>query len=274
MLLNPKIKITIADNGKSFIFLDETPTDNQTNSVNYWNGVTTRNNLNVSINTANAILPDQINHVDLLITKPDATEFAFADFDVPKVSTQYTILNTDIDETGVIPDGIYKFDYKLFVEIDLNDYTLFEGEEGDDFITFGGAYPEILEEGMIVKLGTSSTLYTIRELDPVDNIIYFEEILDATYADEENMYAGYQYTLYEVFDYTIACCIDKGIASAATQGCCDECLSDALKGAATNYILLLGAKSQARNGLYAEAQTTIELITKLCNNENPDCGCN
>lgn len=274
MLLNPKIKITIADNGKSFTFTDETPTDNQKNSTNYWNGVTTRYNENVSISTSNAVMPDKINHVDLFLTKPDETVINFTSFDVPITSSIKHILNEDILESGVIPDGVYKFDYRLFVEIDLTSYSNFGSVQGDDFITFSGVYPETLEEGMLIKLDSYNTTYTIKELDPVNNKVYFEEVIQDTIVSSNLLYTGYQYIWYEVFDYTIACCIDKSIATAAIESCCDECLSEELKSSATNYILLLGAKAQARNGLQAEAQTTIDLITKLCNNDNSDCGCN
>jgi hypothetical protein len=38
-------------------------------------------------------------------------------------------------------------------------------------------------------------------------------------------------------------------------------------------ILLIGAKAQAAKGMKDKAQETIDLITKVCNSEDYDCGC-
>jgi len=269
MNLIPVINITIARDGKSFVFADATSVDNQSTSTKYWNGVTTRSNFNISLNTTHSTKPDKIDDVTLIVTTPGEDIYTFDSFDVPVTTLDYTITNTAIGESDVIPDGVYTFEYILhnLLTVDAS------GTINTQTVTFA-SLPPSLEIGQYVKFAVDGTLYTIVAIDTDAETITLDKNLTATYTNTTSMYVGYRYFTYKVFDYSISCCIDKAIATAAVNGCCDECISESLQSAANMYILLIGAKAQAANGLQVEAQDTIDTITTICNSGDVDCGCN
>jgi len=269
MDLKPILKITIADDGKSFAFADNTLEDNQSVSTNYWNGtLVTRYNTNISLATSDpTYYPDMINSVDLVITDPVLDEYTFTGIDVPVTSREITILNTEIGQTDVIPDGVYTFDYTLWNTFNTVDNLT--GAIGDTIITVT-ELPPSLEVGLLIRFNTDPTWYTILALTET-TITLDKELVETL--NTRVLYVGYTYKHYEVFDFKTNCCIDKSIAAAATKTDCGNCVSDALKAAASNYILLLGAKAQARNGMASEAQATIDLLGKLCAGDEFNCNC-
>ena len=270
MILIPDLSVTQSRDGESFIFADGTLEDNQSNSTNYWNGVTTRYNTNISLSTVHATKPDKIDDVTLYITKPDETQYDFLSFDVPVTALNYTISNTDIGETGIIPDGVYSFEYILWNLVTGLDVS---GTISTQTITFV-ALPPSLEVGQYIKFAIGdTTLYTVTDIDSVTKIVTLDQNLEATYANATELYIGYRYLKYFLFDFNANCCIDKAIATAATS-CCD-CVSDELTAAANMYILLLGARAQVNNGLQVEAQATIDALGSLCAGDEINCSnCN
>jgi len=269
MNLIPVITTTMARDGKSFVFTDATGVDNQATSSKYWNGVTTRANLNISLNTTHATKPDKIDDVTLIITKPSEEIYTFDSFDVPVTTVDYTVTNTAIGESDVIPDGVYTFEYILYNLLTVSA----SGTEGTQTVTFS-ALPTSLEVGQYIKFAIDGTLYTITAIDSDADSITLDQNLTDTYSSHTSMYVGYRYFAYKVFDYNISCCIDKAIATAAVNGCCDNCISEPLRSAANMKILLMGAQAQAANGLQVEAQDTIDTITTICNSGDVDCNCN
>jgi len=276
MTLEIQLSGTISTDGKVISLSDNTPVDNIVNSVNYWNGVTTRNNLNVSKSTTNATKPDKIDITDILITIPNKTvvtlSYSSGSNWIPVNTSILAIDSTTLSLTtsgqNVLSDGIYEFNYYIWSTLStLGNYSISTGSTivtcsssqlaakytAGTFIRIDGVPYQVLQ-------GLSSTTFQlIKPYTGLSNIV------------AQTPYIGSTIQYMFLNTYNAECCEQKLIATADT--CCSDCENDSIMLSMRLYTLIRGARAQYASGMYIDAQKTIDLVNRLCNNSDCGCGC-